>query len=154
VHWPIRSRSPETTLGPTQWKQALPRRDRRLGSAHALIVNGVLVAEAASEIRVLLGHTRRALVRPRTHSVAVYLDDDDRLSARRTRLVTDEARSCHALSMPELPAKVVASTFKGRSLIALRAAKRRERSVRDLPEAGCAGVDELSPGLLDVVGVE
>ena len=60
-----------------------------------------MVAEAASEIHVLLGDARRALVRARTHSIAVYLDDDDRLPTRRARLVTDEARRCHGLSMAE-----------------------------------------------------
>ena len=41
----------------------LPRRDGRVRFAGALLVNGVVVAEAASEIHVLLGDARRALVR-------------------------------------------------------------------------------------------
>jgi len=61
----------------------LPRRSGRVRSARALLVNCLVVAEAASQIRVLLGHARRTLVRARTHSITVYLDDDDRLPARR-----------------------------------------------------------------------
>lgn len=68
------------------------RRDRSPVHARALVVHGVVMTEAGSVVGVLLGHAWRLLVRARVPSIAVRLDDDDRLPTRRARLVADVAR--------------------------------------------------------------
>jgi len=68
------------------------RRDRSPVHARALVVHGVVMTEPASVVRVLLAHAWRPLVRARVPSIAVRLDDNDRLPTRRARLVADVAR--------------------------------------------------------------